>query len=104
MVGIPGCVHRVCTMVGIPRCISLYIPQGVYLPIYLRVYTSLYTQVVYTSLHTRVYAHPTTLGIPCCPLHRWSPYYTPGVLRLVYGERALGSRRENCLGESLGEG
>ena len=80
----PGCTYRAYhggyipqgvptghTMVGIPLPTVLGIPWWVY-------------------LFSTVPGY-TTLGIPPSLLHRWSLYYTPGVLHGVSRDGALGS-------------
>jgi len=78
MVGIlDGVYTGGCTMVGIlPSVHGGYTP-----PVYMPPYYS--------------------LGTPTTPLHCWSPYHTPGVLRRVMRDEALGSRLRICPGESL---
>ena len=75
---------------------GLYMP-----PMYLRVgYTRLYASLPYLLGCTiPLYMPPyyTTLGI-LHPVHRWSLYYTPGVLCWVYSDEALGSVLRFTLG------
>ena len=73
---------------------------GVYLRMYQEeVYTSLYALSVYQE-ECMPPVYPTILPW-VHPSHRWSSYYTPGVLHGVYGEEALGSTGRITVGERL---
>ena len=72
-------VHRVYIRGVYQGGIPGYIPPGYVPGVCTGLYTTLYTPWVHR-------------------IHRWSPYYTPGVLTWVCGDEALGSRGKKDLG------